>query len=135
MFDKRMLFTPDHGAKESETFSVPIGGQVTVAAFGLSGGDTVTFEMVLTPAMKADVCKCPPFKVELPSVGSAEPLRCCTGPVTISATNPYAIIDAPQNIGLRAILNTQDPSGIHVWVFESNTRNVTERMRGCPCGE
>lgn len=132
---KRMLFYPGHGAKESNVFTISSGEQITVAAFGLSGSDNVTFEMVLSPAMNKEICKCPPYTVELPSVSATEQLRCCSGIVAITQQNPFIILDAPQNILLRAVLNTSDASDIYVWAVESKTPGVTERMRGCPCGE
>lgn len=134
-FIKTELFRPDVRLKESQTMSIKPGGQITVVAFGLSGNDKVKFEVVLTPAIAPDNCKCPPGKVELPSVGASAPLIKCGVQPTLDANNSFIVLDAPQNVGLRAVLEADDVAGIYVIALSSNTADVTDLLRGYSCGE
>lgn len=131
MSKPQSLFFPGYHLPESETFEIPVGGQVTVAALGLQPGDEVTFELVFTPAIQPDLCACPPGIVELPSVAAATPLVCCGQTVTLSPDQPFVVLDTPQGMRVRGVLDSQDPSNIWVWAINTKTPNVTDRLRGC----
>lgn len=131
----KALFYPTYHLPESDTFEIPLDGQVTVTALGLYPGDKVTFELVFTPAVQPDMCACPPGQVELPSVAAATPLMCCGTPVTLTLDQPYAIIDAPQGMRVRAVLDAGSPDSIWVWAQNTGTPNVNDRMRGCCSAE
>lgn len=134
-FQKIELFKPSLNVRESETFTLSRGKQITVVALGLGQNDKITFEIILTPAIAPDLCSCPPYKVELPSVGASAPLIKCGVKPTLDINNSFVVIDAPQNFGLRAVLETDDASGIYVWAFDTNTANVTDLLRGYTCGD
>lgn len=132
---RRELFSPSKNVRESQTFSVSNGRQITVAAIGLAGTDKITFEIILTPALVADKCACPPYKVELPSVGASAPLIKCGVKPTLDANNSFVVLDAPQNVSIRAVLETDDASGVYAWAIDTNTATVTDLLRGYICGE
>lgn len=109
--------------------------QVTVYAYSLEDEDTVTFELVsLTKPFKAD-CQCPPGQVVYPSVDDAMPPTCCSTAITLSRAQPWVIIDAPQGAYIRALLHAAAVSAQSVQMEDTNVPNVTERMRGCACGD
>lgn len=129
------LFQPDPSAPpESATFSLEFGQQLTITGFGLQSGDEVQFEMVHVPALNPDMCACPPGRVDLPSVAAVTPLMCCGTPQVLTPDNPVVIIDSPQRTLLRAVLVAADPENVWVWAVETDTPNLNDRMRGCPCG-
>lgn len=127
----KSLFYPTYHLPESETFEIPVGGQVTVVAMGLNPGDQVTFELVFTPAIQPDLCACPPGIVDLPSVAAATPLICCGQVVTLTDSNPFVVMDSPQGMRVRGVLNASDPDNVWVWAINTNTPDVTDRLRGC----
>lgn len=131
MSKPKTLFFPGYVLPESETFEIPVGGQVTVVGLGLQLGDTVTFELVFTPAIQPDLCSCPPGIVEMPSVAAAAPLVCCGTVVTVTAEQPFVVIDSPQGMRARGVLNATDPSSVWVWAINTKTPDVTDRLRGC----
>lgn len=131
MSKPQALFYPGYHLPESDTFEIPVGGQVTVSGLGLQPGDSVTFELVFTPAIQPDLCACPPGIVELPSVAAASPLVCCGTTVTLSYAQPFVVIDTPQGMRARGVLSAADPSNIWVWATNTKTPNVTDRLRGC----
>lgn len=131
MSKPKALFYPGYYLPESDTFEIPVGGQVTVVGLGLQPGDAVTFELVFTPAIQPDLCACPPGVVEMPSVAAATPLKCCGKTVTLTSDQPNIIIDTPQGMRARAVIDAPDPSNIWVWAINTQTPNVTERLRGC----
>ena len=121
--------------------SVPfeVADQITVQAFGLEPGQRVAFYIVgLSETLRA-ACGpgCPPM-VTLPSVIDEMQLMCCDDPILLTRSRPWVIIDSPQHAKLRARLETTGsvaviPTNQVVGYRESNTRNVTDRMRGCAC--
>lgn len=130
---KTLLFWPGSLLTKSDPFHIPVGGQKTVVALGLGAGETVTFEIVITPAIEPDICMCPPGDVELPSVASSAPLTCCGQTVTLNSSNPFVIIDAPQAAQVRAVFNGATDNDLWVWVANTETSDVTDKLRGCPC--
>lgn len=130
---KTLLFQPGDVREYSETFRIPLGGQVTVVAMGLEAGETVSFEIIDTPAIVRDPCACPPGKVELPQAGAKSDLTCCRVGVKLRAINPYAVMDSPQGVNMRAKLNAANSDDIWVWLTESDTPYLTNDMRGCAC--
>lgn len=133
MKDRLELFWPQHIAPESDTFVIEYGHQMTIAAIGLQPGDKVTFQMVHVPTLNPDTCACPPGIVELPSVAAYAPLMCCGAEIELTADNPVVVLDNPQRMLLRAVLDAQDTDGIWVWALDTQTANVTDRLRGCAC--
>lgn len=130
------LFYPNQLAEVSGTFAVPVGGQLTVYGFGLQPGDKITFEMLYVPTLKGEPCETPPGgQAELPQAAAVAPLLCCGKEIAVTIDNPYVVIDAPQNILLRAVLEAEDIPSIASWAIETKTANVNDRMRGCQCEE
>lgn len=125
------LFYPGFEEAESDTFSVPTGGQVTITALGLLSGEDVTFEIVLVPAVQPSLTSCVPYAAELPSVAAAGPLHYCGERVKLTHGRNYVVIDAPQAVLLRAVANTQDNSSLWVWGTSTKTASPSEYMRGC----
>lgn len=132
-YEKKVLFTPQDNNEQSDTFFVGHGKQITVFAFGLAPDEYISFEIIFSPAVRKDLCICPPLKAQMPSVADAVPLSCCGQEVRLTSTNGFVIIDAPQNVDMRAVLHAKDRAGIYAWASDSNTSYVTDRMRGCPC--
>lgn len=128
------LFWPGHVAPESDTFVIPYGKQMTLTAIGLQPGDEVKVQMVHVPTLDPDTCACPPGNVTLPSVAAYTYLTCCCEPIKLTADRPVIVLDNPQRMLLRAELTAADTDGIWVWAAETDTRNVTDSMRGCDCG-
>lgn len=122
----------------SATFEVP--DQVTLYAAGLDATDVVQIEMVqINNAGPTDPCGCPPpGAVVLPGVLDAMTLKCCGVPIQITRDQPFVIVDAPQDQLLRVRLIQADPNQPvdtqRVWLRPTKTRNVNDRLRGCPCG-
>lgn len=120
----------------SDTFEVT--NQITVYAYGLGVNERVAFSMVALSEFVRTVCgNCPPAVV-LPAVVDEMPLECCDEPIYLTRSRPWVIIDSPQHAKLRARLETTGsvaviPTNQVVGYRESNTRNVTDRMRGCAC--
>lgn len=131
--DKKPLFSPGDLTTHSDTFYLPVGGQISVVALGLEDDDTVTFEIVLVPAEEPDLCPCSPGVPPSPKVAATATLTCCDDPVTLTSDRPVAIIDAPQNARFRAILSAANRDDIWVWASATETKNVTSSMRGCSC--
>lgn len=130
MSKPKSLFWPGYHLPESDTFEIPLDGQVTVTALGLQPGDSVTFELVFAPAVQPDLCSCPPGIVELPSVAAATPLRAGGKAIKLDAGTPYVIIDAPQGMRVRGVLTTSDASNIWVWAANTKTHDVSNELRG-----
>lgn len=135
MLDRIPLFFPEHIAEESDTFMIPFASQMTIMAVGMDVGDFIEFQLVHVPSMNPDKCACPPGQVVLPSVAGFAILKCCGEPIRLTADNPVVILDSPQRMFLRAVLTASDTSGIFAWAVESDTHNVNDRLRGCPCPE
>lgn len=133
MKNRIKLFWPDNLTPESDTFQIEYGKQMTITAIGLEDDEEVTFQMVHVPAIDPDKCACPPGKVELPSVAAYTTLKCCGKDIKLTKDNPVVILDNPQRMLLRAVLDADDPDGIWVWAIESDTHNINDRLRGCGC--
>lgn len=122
---------------DSQSFVSPpffIRSQVTVYATGLAPTDRVEFDMLVLSNPLSDDCACPPLVVQPLSIEATEPLTCCNGPVRITSSRPFVILEGPQGVLVRARLVTSDPGVTvqHVWMEETSTANVTDFMRGCP---
>lgn len=130
---KKILFQPNIISDQSDTFVIGYGRQITAIAFGLQAGDEITFQAVHVPAIDPDTCACIPHNVELPSVAAHFPLMCCGKEVKLTKDHPYVILDAPQRTLLRAIRNVADPDIVVAWVVETDTPDLNDRLRGCPC--
>lgn len=125
-----ILFGPDEIGTVSQTFGLPVGSQLTVVAVGLHDDDKVEFEIVVVNKLiPGDPC-CP-GPVSLPTVEDSVPLMCCDKPITLTATRPYVVIDAPQGSVLRATL-TSDEVPL-VWATRTTTPNPSSYHRGCSC--
>lgn len=133
MKDRQFLFFPHHVEPESDTFQIEYGKQMTIAAIGLEGDDHIEFQMVHVPSVDPDHCACPPGVATLPTVSGYITLTCCGEPIRLTPENPVVVLDSPQRMLLRAVLNADDTQAIYAWALETDTRNVTDRMRGCPC--
>lgn len=109
--------------------------QLTVYATSLAPGEYVQFEMVQLSGQPKDMCECPPPNVQLPAVIWSAPLLCCGEPILLTPERPAVIIDFPQQVLVRAQLITNDPEDTDALVRlqETQTPNVNDRMRGCPC--
>lgn len=121
----------------SATFEVD--DQVTIYAAGLDTTDVVQIEMVqISDAAPSDPCGCPPGAVVLPGVLDSMVLMCCGEPIQLTREKPFVIVDAPQDQLLRVRLIQANPNQPidtqRVWLRPTKTRNVNDRLRGCPCG-
>jgi hypothetical protein len=117
-----------------------IEDQVTVVGFGLAAGETVTFEMgIFSAPPRPDVCN----PCEMPAVVMPEPtfyqaLKCCNGSnVTLSASNPVVVLDAPVDIRIRARLNgfvfgAAAPT-VDVRAYATRTALIRTAQSGCGC--
>lgn len=133
--NKTLLFSPTSVSPYSAVFY--LSGQKTIVGLGFEDDESeVTFRIVDMDAAGPQ-CPCPPRVVNLPEVNASAPLTCCGEPIVVNINNPYVILDAPQGIAIQAVYTT--PAGgkitAKVWALDTNTRDVTERMRGCPCQE
>lgn len=131
--NKTLLFSRDSVTPYSRVFMVR--KQVTVVALGLAEGQAIQFRMVQLKS-GPPVCPCPPLNVQLPDVQFSAPLTCCGDPIELTDVNPYVIIDAPQGVNIQAqyLTTTEQPNFVaEVWYTESNTQDVNDRQRGCPC--
>ena len=127
----KLLIDRDTVSLMSEPFQLT--SQVTISAYHLDEDDSVSFQIVsLTGPTKAP-CQCPPGQVLFSAVSDMMPLTCCGGGIVINREQPWVIIDAPHGAWLRAVLHADTPNAQSVWLSETNTQNVTERMRGCSC--
>lgn len=133
MKNRISLFFPQHVAPESDTFMIDYGGQMTIIAIGLDEGDSIEFQVVHVPSIDPDHCACPPGQVTLPSVAGFAVLKCCGEAITVTADNPVVILDNPQRMFIRAVLNAEDTSGIYAWAVDTSTHNINDRLRGCAC--
>lgn len=121
---------PDGASEHSESFT--LRSQVTIYAFGLGAGDRVTFEALSVPAPEF-ACACPPGRATLPGVTGIIQLHCCGEPIELSEANPYVILDAPQNVQIRAKLESDNPEFVTVWMVNTDTKNPAPWQQGCPC--
>jgi hypothetical protein len=116
-----------------------IDKQVTVAAIGIPVGVSITFEMVrLSTPSYEPIC---PGSCEMPPVQFAseiawQPLMCCNGSkVSITAANPYALLDSPQHVRMRALMTGYDFSAGsfpgEIIVYPSDSTIPHDALRGC----
>lgn len=113
--------------RESETFKIGFGKQITLLATGLEGTDKVVFEIVTLTSggPAADVC-CP-GQVQLPAIDWAFPLtrNCgCDAPkaVELTATSPWIVLDTPQEFFLRAKVEAADDALVLVYKEETDSK-------------
>jgi hypothetical protein len=118
-----------------------IDSQVTVAAIGIPVGVSVTFEMVhISVPNREQLCpgSCEIPAVQMPSETAWQPLTCCDGTlVGITSQHPYALLDSPQHVRMRALMTGFDfsagPFPGEIIVYPSTSTIPTEGLRGC-CG-
>lgn len=130
-----MLFYANQHSEESAPFMVKPGEQITVVGMGLDSGLAIGFELLYVPSYKGDPCECPPGKAELPQVSAKAQLAIEGNRVLITEDSPFAIIDAPQNTLIRAVLiddtNGQaDTTGVVAWYTQTATPDLDHMMRG-----
>lgn len=113
--------------------TVDIVDQMTITALGLEDTDEVTLWLVQITKLEQLPCACPPGKVQLPTVGSEVQMTCCGQPITLSVDRPFVIVDAPIGWRLRVKWNVDLVTTQAVSYARTNTHNVNDRMRGCPC--
>lgn len=130
---RNILFNKDSETPYSDVFTVT--NQVTVVGLGFENPDDyVKFNIVKLSASKP-LCPCPPYLVETPNVVASAPLLCCGEEVRVSLANPFVIIDAPQKVTIQAVYVSAISGSNYAEVgwSDTNTANVNDRMRGCPC--
>jgi len=112
---------------ESDLFKIDIGKQITLLATGLAGTDKVVIEIVaLTSPGGPSGDLCCPGPVSLPDVGWTAPLtRKCgcdaSQAVELTATDPWAVLDAPQEFWLRARVVADTMSVVEVFKQDTNS--------------
>lgn len=130
----KLLIDRDTVDATSPAFTLGDNDQVTIFAMGLNPDDRVVFELVMFGGLLNEDCTCPPLAVKPVAVQDVVPLRCCADEIVLTRDRPYVILDAPQNIPLRARLLSVDPvDQQRVWLRHTNTPNPTDYMRGCAC--
>lgn len=141
-----MTFLFDKKSDNAVSAPFRVSSQVTVYATGLALGDEIQFETVVyedygSPVQPGCATSCDPC---LPAgnkivVGTAR-LRCCgcgcdspqaEYPVRITDGTPYVVIDAPQNVDIRAVYIGGNLGDFNVWYENTSTGDVTDAMRGC----
>jgi len=133
--------------KSDSAVSAPfrVVNQITVFATGLLPGDEVQFETLkyaetepTSPSCGSNCDPCLPVGSKM--VVGAVRLRCCgcgcsspqaEYPVRLTYETPYVVIDAPQNVDLRAVYIGANLGDFDVWYENTNTEDVTDAMRGC----
>lgn len=133
LFDKASLNL------DSPTFI--LSGQRTIIAVGMQPGDYITFEVLkVNPAARSIVCGCRLSESGVGSIDGIQELKCPTcetgtgQSVRLTERNPVVVLDAPQEVLLRAIYHGDgvDMSTVTVWAVETSTQDLTDSMRGCP---
>lgn len=129
------LINKDTAEGISETFSLE--RQITLMAYGLEDTDYVSINMVQLTRFQPAPCVCPPGNVVMPDVLGEWPLTCCGTEVRLTMDQPFAILDAPLGVRFRVKLeNGGTPISTQlVGYYETDTHNVNDRLRGCPCGD
>lgn len=133
--------------KSDSAVSAPfrVVNQITVFATGLLPGDEVQFETLkyaeTEPTAPSCATNCDPcLPVGSKMVIGAVRLRCCGSgcsspqaeyPVRLTYETPYVVIDAPQNVDLRAVYIGANLGDFDMWYENTNTEGVTDAMRGC----
>lgn len=111
-----------------------ITNQITVFALGLADDEYVEFDILMLSDPLNGGCDCPPLVVSALNIQALAPLGNCNGPIQLSAERPFVVLDAPQNVRLRARLMTDEPITVQrVWFEQTNTPNLTNYMRGYDC--
>lgn len=129
-----LLIDQDTVGGVSLPFTVPFGGQLTLFALGLSGAEVIEFEIVRYTDPMNNGCACPPLAFEPLAPQSVAQLQSCNGPLQLSPTRPFLILDAPQGVPLRARFVGASPVvGQQVWFENTNTPTPTDYMRGYDC--
>lgn len=135
---KNILFDQTSANLDSPVFRV--GEQVTVIAVGMAPGDSITFEVIsLISGDPSSICGCRLNKATNATIGSVQPLLCpsCESDgqvqVTLTENNPVVVLDWPQGALLRAMYHGTgiDDRTVTVWYNETETRSLTDAMRGC----
>lgn len=108
----------------SQPFVIPVGGQVTLFATGLQGGDKVTLHVVTTTRSGPAGGFCCPGPVSMPELVAAVPLRvrCNCGPletIELTADQPWAVLNGPQVLQLQARKEVDPTATVTVELFET----------------
>lgn len=124
-----------HPLLESDVLYIPAGRQVTFEAFGLSGADTVEFDLLeLSKAPEATgdyCCVVPSSAVE---VLSATPMRCADGRLTrLTAEFPVGTMDGPQGVYFRARVNAPPAAIITVDAHDTEVKGCARCICDIPC--
>jgi hypothetical protein len=115
----------------SEPFSIVVGGQVQLHAYGLQASDRVLIEIV-DATRSGPTTECCPGQVALPEVSSAKVLRCRNGARAILTTEyPTLTLDSPQDVQLRARVEADDLAIVRVSLLESDASDCST----CHCVE
>jgi len=139
------LFNAASTAPISQPFTVV--KQVTVYATGLVFGDEIQFETVTyaeapPSAQDQGCCDTPTCSPCIPNPGQivtgTARLTCCgcscaseDYPIRLTADTPFIIIEAPQNVYIRAVYIGGNLGDFNIWTEQTETANVTDGMRGC----
>lgn len=116
----------------SEPFKIAVGQQITLVAQGLQNTDRVVVEVITTTPSAPGMDPCCPGPVALPEVATAEPLRCRNGARAIlTASHPWLVLDAPQDVELRARLIADDLAIVTVSMGPSDSADC----HACECRE
>ena len=116
----------------SEPFTIGVGKAVTLLAKGLQGNDYAIVDIVVTSTSGPQRSECCPGEVALPEVTSTVPLRCRNGARAIlTATHPWLVLDAPQDVELRVRV-VADPVSV---VTVSMGEHKGESCATCQCVE
>jgi len=116
----------DVNVDASEPFT--LRGQVTLFAKGLQGADKVIVEIVTITRAGPSGDVCCPGTVVLPEVQDTVPLiytcGCEERPVELTAAKPWAVLDAPQQVPLRAVKDVGVGAAVSVELFEGTTSAI-----------
>lgn len=113
------------GTEVSLSTPFTVKKQVTLYATGLQGADKVVVEVVSISRSGPGGDYCCPGPVALPEVQDGVPLVVCgcdgvKGPVELTATQPWVVINAPRSVPLRARKIADDDAVIEVELHETD---------------
>lgn len=139
----KILFNADsiHGAGYGLTM-FSFRRQATIQAVDLAPGDQITFEVVhFDKGTPDELCGCFIAPGEAPAISGVQPLTCIdcieeggreTDLVMLTPENPIVILDAPQNVILRAKYTGPGLGMSEVWAtIETNTLRLLPGQSGC----
>ena len=113
------------GPEVDESAPFVIDKQVTLYARGLQVSDKVVIEVVSMTKSGPRGDFCCPGQVVLPEIDGAVPLLvrdCCADKaVELTALRPWVVLDAPQQVPLRARVVAAQDASVEVELFENTT--------------